>query len=409
MVQPQIFSHNDQFPPAIRGEEKETFAHHSVVNRLPEIGKRVLAENTFSAQIQVKLHQLIREIPRSRIRDLTDDYAPDYQEWQSYISPYLDRNWLQTPWFFAETYFYRRIMEAIDYFSPGAMQPVDPFANQKKQGLISSIEALKSVQQTIGEFSSDSHFQYLEFLLKASLWANQADLSLWPADLGSRQQSSDNQRKNENILVNDTQRVVDYLLDNASMNPRIDLILDNAGLELAFDLVLMDYLLEHGIAQEIHLHPKAHPTFVSDVTFNDIEQTLRYLSSSTSIPVRALAFRIQKAKTEQRLQVRIHNYWNSPLGGREMPIALKLDLSQSGLVISKGDANYRRWLGDRQWNFTHPFNDILYYFPTSLLALRTLKSEVAAGLSQEQIDHTRAVDHDWMINGRWGLIQYYAH
>jgi hypothetical protein len=43
--------------------------------------------------------------------------------------------------------------------------------------------------------------------------------------------------------------------------------------------------------------------------------------------------------------------------------------------------------------------------PAPLLALRAIKSEVAAGLTAEKIKETKAKDPDWLTNGRWGLIQ----
>jgi hypothetical protein len=81
-------------------------------------------------------------------------------------------------------------------------------------------------------------------------------------------------------------------------------------------------------------------------------------------------------------------------------------MARADLLISKGDANYRRLLGDRHWPFTIPFEEVMAYVPTRLLALRTLKAEVAAGLSQNQVDRLNETDPDWLVNGRWGLIQF---
>lgn len=38
-------------------------------------------------------------------------------------------------------------------------------------------------------------------------------------------------------------------------------------------------------------------------------------------------------------------------------------------------------------------------------ALRTLKSEVAAGLSSDQVARLEEEDPDWLVNGEWGVIQ----
>jgi hypothetical protein len=41
-----------------------------------------------------------------------------------------------------------------------------------------------------------------------------------------------------------------------------------------------------------------------------------------------------------------------------------------------------------------------------LVALRTLKSELASGLKPGQEEMTTQQDPDWLTNGRWGLIQW---
>jgi len=100
-------------------------------------------------------------------------------------------------------------------------------------------------------------------------------------------------------------------------------------------------------------------------------------------------------------------FWTSPYAFWEMPGSLYDDLSQSDLVIVKGDMNYRRLLGDLHWQFDTRFEDIVSYFPAPLLALRTLKSEVACGLKMEQIDMLKNKESDWLTNGKNGVIQFF--
>jgi hypothetical protein len=40
-----------------------------------------------------------------------------------------------------------------------------------------------------------------------------------------------------------------------------------------------------------------------------------------------------------------------------------------------------------------------------MVALRTLKSEVAAGIKSEVIQQVEKSDSSWLTNGQWGLIQ----
>ena len=77
------------------------------------------------------------------------------------------------------------------------------------------------------------------------------------------------------------------------------------------------------------------------------------------------------------------------------------------LAFVKGDANYRRLLGDRQWDYSAPFRDVVgCYFPCPVCALRTLKAEVGCGMAREQVERAMALDDEWMVNGRFGVVQF---
>jgi hypothetical protein len=90
----------------------------------------------------------------------------------------------------------------------------------------------------------------------------------------------------------------------------------------------------------------------------------------------------------------------------EMPPELREELqSSSALVFTKGDANYRRLLGDRDWALSAPFQKVCGYFPTALCALRTLKAEIGVGMEEGQTSHAASEDAKWMINGKFGVIQ----
>jgi hypothetical protein len=90
-----------------------------------------------------------------------------------------------------------------------------------------------------------------------------------------------------------------------------------------------------------------------------------------------------------------------------MPDGIRQELSESDLVVSKGDANYRRLSGDLDWPPTTPFQDVVRYFPTALLALRVLKAELALGLTSNQVQDLDIQDPDWRFNGNWAVIQFF--
>lgn len=397
-------------PEPLRGIDPDSFAHYTIVERLPDIIRRVLSENDFSPPIVQRLETLIEEIPFAQIRHLNDSEAPDASQWAQYIEPYLDFNWLQISWFLAETYFYRRILEATGYFRLGEGYQADPYTYQKQRGLETTRDAIAnlSIQLNTWAKQSDQTFDYLTSLLAIALWGNQADLSLWPAGQNEQPKHTDLQTSQSHILVNDTSDIVDYLAGQVDKSLRIDFIVDNAGFELVCDLALTDFFLSSTLASTVVLHLKYHPTFVSDATIKDVEQTIDFLVKNSQPDIKNFGQRLQAHLDINRLQLQDDLFWTSPLSFWEMPERVRQELARSNLLISKGDANYRRLLGDRHWPYTTPFADIVSYLPAPLVALRTFKSEVAAGLQPEQIKALEVEDSDWLTNGWRGVIQFVA-
>ncbi|MFB2834511.1 damage-control phosphatase ARMT1 family protein [Aerosakkonemataceae cyanobacterium BLCC-F167] len=395
-------------PTEIKGAEIGSFAHFTVCVRLPEIAQRVIAENDFPLSIEQNLQVLIAEIPNGKIRDLQDVDAPDLADWTGYIEPYKGNNWLEVPWYFAEAYFYRRILEATTYFQVGSWQNVDPYEKQKRLGLETTIDAIG----TLSEFGKSAIASATDIetkknafgqLLSADLWGNRVDLSLWPILEGgsSRVEST---REQSFILVDDTAIIAEKVVN--FQNLRIDFIVDNAGFELIGDLCLADYLLASNLAAVVHLHLKAHPIFVSDAMSKDVLYTIEFLAQATDVNVKELGLRLKDYIEQGRLICQENLFWTSPLAFWEMPELLYQELTKSSLIIVKGDANYRRTIGDRHWEYTTPYQSITSYFPAPFVALRTLKSEVAAGLSTEQLEQLPQQDAQWLTNGQWGVIQF---
>ena len=83
------------------------------------------------------------------------------------------------------------------------------------------------------------------------------------------------------------------------------------------------------------------------------------------------------------------------------------DLSTDSLVIFKGDLNYRKLVGDLNWETVTTFSDALKEFrPTKILSIRTAKADVMVGLESGQAETVTNQDPSWMITGQWGVLQY---
>ncbi|RCN37360.1 hypothetical protein ANCCAN_16752 [Ancylostoma caninum] len=83
------------------------------------------------------------------------------------------------------------------------------------------------------------------------------------------------------------------------------------------------------------------------------------------------------------------------------------ELTEASIIIFKGDLNYRKLVGDREWPYETPFKTALCGFlPAPVLAVRTLKAETVAGLPEDVAERMRnEPDRKWMITGDYGVAQ----
>jgi uncharacterized protein with ATP-grasp and redox domains len=396
-------------PLSLVGSEVGSFTEYTVTSRMPAIARRIITENNFSHSINSKLEQLAQDLLSGNLYLFNDDTGSDFTAWAKYLKPYIGQRWLDVPWFVVETYFYRLILAITNYFTPGEYQNIDPFTLQKQQGLEASFDSITTLCQQVNKWLDSSQQdaqpqeKALATLLNFALWGNRVDLSLWSAFEDDRSRF-DIQAQQAHILVDDAANVIDLI--SQTSEGRIDFVVDNAGFELLCDLCLVDFLLGNGLTQQIKLHLKPHPTFVSDAMIKDVDQTIDFLAASSNSDVTSFANRLRQYIELNRLVLSDDYFWTSPLPFWEIPESLKSDLGNANLIIIKGDANYRRLLGDRHWDFTTNIADIVCYLPAPMLALRTLKSEVVVGIEPEVITQVTQADSDWLTNGQWGVIQF---
>jgi Damage-control phosphatase ARMT1-like domain len=395
-------------PSSLVGSEVGSFTEFTVTQRMPNIARRVIAENKFPPNINQGLEKLASELPSGYLQLISNDTVADFPAWNHYLEPYKNQRWVDIPWFVAETYFYRLILEITNYFRPGESQGIDPFYLQKSQGLETTIESIIPLCAQVNKWLLDARNENnanetaLMALLYFALWGNRVDLSLWSAFESDRSRF-DIQNQEAHILVNDALKVTELLI--SCKGGRVDFVVDNAGFELICDLCLTDFLLGSGLINQVKLHLKPHPTFVSDAMIKDVLDTTEFLANYNHQEVASFGKRLQENIASGRLILCQDYFWTSPLAFWEIPESLKSELAAANLVVIKGDANYRRLLGDRHWDFSTNFADIVCYLPAPTVALRTLKSEVAAGIKLEVIQQVEKSDSSWLTNGQWGVIQ----
>lgn len=387
----------EELPPILLTSEPGSFAYNTLKVRVPKILRDTIEANEFPPDVLVRLEALYRELTSGLIRPLEED-RPDVPEWNRLSQPYFGHTWLDVPWYWAEAYFYRRLLEATGYFQPGAMHGFDPFATTKQREWAPEV-APAAVDRVLASLSEDPREQF-EQLLHASLWGNRTDLSyMVAAHLGATSGPGD---ERNNLLVDDSFMVLEHLVANEG--GKVGIITDNAGTELLMDVALADFLLRTDLASEVHMHLKPQPFYVSDAMIADLANGVDALIESGGQAAK-LGRRTDGHVAAGQLILETHPFYCLPLFYEEMPAGLQAALGGLNLVIVKGDANYRRLVGDRHWPPTSPFTELTAYFPAPVVALRTFKAELVVGLAPGQAEQAAAEDPNWLVNGKRGVIQ----
>lgn len=371
-----------------------------MLHRLPHILQDVRDQNAYPPEIQANLAALHLELSDGQVQPLVDDGA-DAAFWRQACSLWQERTWQQLPWFFAETYFYRRILDAVDYFHPGPWQWHDPFAVPKLQGLAQGITRITTLLQAV----PDVRVQYdaFRFWFFHSLWSNRSDFSNLLALAHAQNLSS---AGNDDLLVDDSLQVWNAF--QKGRVERLDIVCDNAGPELLTDLALADMILTQQLAGQVVLHVKAQPYYVSDAMIQDVDESVQSLQRSTEKAASFLGARLEEELQDGRLRCSDHPFWTTCLTLFQVPPDLLQDMSRAQLTLFKGDVNYRRLLDDRHWPPTIPLAQVPNQVPKDYVTLRTVKSELVCGLAIGQTEQMAQRDPEWLINGRWGLVQYVA-
>jgi uncharacterized protein with ATP-grasp and redox domains len=383
-------------PPPLMTSEPGSFARHTIVERKPVIIQRVIEDNTYPQDIIHRLEGFLDEIRNHQIMPLVE-VAPDRKEWNDELNRYQDKTWLDIPWFFAEAFFYRKLLEAVGYYQAGPWKGKNPFNKQKKKLMASDITRAEEEWEITEQADDKKAFEYF---LHASLWGNRADLSNITVKLKNTGKLASSEDR-DLLLINHTERVYDILSHRIN---KIDFINDNVGRELFFDLVLTDFLLEKKWVNEIVFHLKANPYFVSDAMPDDVYQTIDLLDESHNPVMKQFSARIKNYLKTNQLKLKTDPFWTSWHMFRKLPQNLRDEFKVSGLVILKGDANYRRILDDRHWDFITPMEQACGDFPRPFLLLRTLKAEIMVGMKPDQEEQIAKEDPLWLINGKRGLI-----
>jgi uncharacterized protein with ATP-grasp and redox domains len=461
-----------QLPEPMRSNIEGSWSYDTMSRRVvSDILKRIIEDNAEEllnptapqrSECFLQLNDLKSSLECGKtgyLRGLSDS-GPDLLIWDQILSNVSEdqRNWLDAPWVISEFYFYRRIAEAFRFFETG----YDMFVKQKANGLIEALPAIEEIAEKLPEILTAARLDRtivvdaLEVAIQTSLWGNKIDLSLWPA--GKAKPGGpingvlvDTINAGRQFILDDQTAEVVELLEKLTSNELknskrvIGIVVDNAGYELFSDLLLGHCLLELGVATSITYYTKGHPTFVSDATNSDALETIDFLQSSQNQPTANLATTFAEHVAKGQFVFDSDLFWCQPISFWDMPNYIQDKMEENILVFVKGDANYRRLLGEREWDLESPakvhiyhicmniyinirvcimcmcvciylyiyiyiyicmhMQEILSYWPVPVCALRTFKAEIGCGISALKQKEARNVDQKWLTSGKWGVVQ----
>ncbi|XP_066467396.1 damage-control phosphatase ARMT1 [Tiliqua scincoides] len=429
-------------PAPLSGKFTGSFAYDTLKDRLPTILTKVIDtlhrhKNEFFEEYGEKgieaekkaiayLSKLRNELQTDKPLIALNDNLFDTTLWNQHLEYHQSisnepPSWFQSPWLYTECYMYRRIHEALVLNPP--ISDFDVFKEEKINGFFESQQAiivlstyLQELLKNIADLGEKRLQEEFLKLLQVSLWGNKCDLSISGGKANS--QKSDPlqslQELKSFILVDHTEKIWS-LLSNKKKNAqitRIDIVLDNAGFELTADFILAEFLISSKLATEIHFHGKSIPWYVSDTTKQDFNWIIKQMQSSNHKWMSKCG-----ASWEGNLKKGVwvyndHFFWTSPHEYSSMDKVasdLYTELQKSNLIIFKGDLNYRKLTGDRKWEFTVPFHQALNNFhPAPLCSLRTLKCDIQVGLKPGQGEQFMTTEPEWMLIGKYGVIQFDA-
>jgi hypothetical protein len=378
-------------PPPLRTDGTNAFARYSMQVRVPRIARDLVERDaSLSRREREAVLELAGSIERDEPIPAPRTPAPDVEAWSAAHSEHAGETWLHSEWFHAELAFYREIALRTRFWETDR----DPFALAKDEE-IAGDRPWSRLAEALAMADGRPRDERIATLLDAGLWANRVDLSYAVGASRGRQ--------HDDLLVDDRAAALPLL---ARGGARVHLVADNTGAELALDLAVVDVVLEDPQAR-VTVHLKMQPVFVSDAMPRDLWHLVGRMSGREA-RAGAMAARLRSAFDEGRLELAPDPFWSGPRFLWQAPPHLVTTLSAASVVVLKGDANYRRLVGDALWAPDAPFAAAASCLPFPVLCLRTMKSDSILGLPAGLAEKLDATDREWRIDGRRGVAQAYV-
>jgi len=416
---------------------KDTFAYPTIKDRCPVILCKVIDHlhrernnigRELGSEAMEGLSKVVEELSKLRYEMQTNKHITALEDsvgnssvWNKYLEQQQEKetncSWFSSAWLWVECYMYRRITQAVQRTGVDQLQGLDYFRQQKEEGYHGSLLSMRQLGAwllpQLAKISPDSEQQTWATLVQVCLWGNKCDLSI---SAGSKAVATGDPvlalaHLQANILTDNTKEAWQCLMARGK-GATVDIVMDNSGFELFTDLCLADFLVSSGAADKVRMRVKDQPWFVSDTTPCDFTWTLNQLANGVDNkdPLLELSVRWKEYINTGIWTVQADSFWTLPHPFylmNEVDPKLYLELGDADLIIFKGDLNYRKLVGDLNWETTVSFETALQGFlPSSILSLRTAKADVMVGLDPGQAEEVTKQDDQWMVTGQWGVVQF---
>ncbi|GLG95983.1 Putative protein-glutamate O-methyltransferase [Gryllus bimaculatus] len=409
-------SEEDEIPPCDpRRKEKPKDVEWVVFGKKPAESEESLVDvddPRFDewCHVEKSLMQLKDEVQTNAWWQKLHDDLPDVQEWNKFLKERSRQDnvpklrWISTIWIYAECYLFRRIHQIFRLTE--SVKDYDPFRRMKIKSLLQLLDGMHMAAsdfyrvidpQNNPTIKNRDAPEYLKMFLSLSLWGNRTDLLKGGPTSPMTDFTGGNPlirvlTFSPSILVNEMDVVWQLLTSkDVGAEVRVDIVTDNAGFELFADFLLADFLVTYRLAATVHFHVK---------------------SRKKSVPLAKLAERWYDYLACGIFVLKADYFWTLPFDYNDMRCSmagapLYSDLIYSTLIIFKGDLNYRKLVGDINWDPLTPFKLALRSFrPTNIIAMRTYKSDVSCGVPEYAYLFYPGMPKSWMLTGKVALVQY---
>lgn len=352
-----------------------------------------------------------------------------FKEWKKSLEQYnggkISTFFINAPFIDVEHYFYYYILDKVNSqqtINEGNF--IDPFLDAKIASIKNDYcnESIKhkskikelldlgiQIKECIGDQrQKDSIIE----LLKLNLSANSTDLSqlFWE------------QFSSVTSIIDDGEVFWEEFVSDLHNVNRINVLVDNFGIEFLADIIMGYYfILKKGRDSSIEIvyHVNELPVFVSDVKRGDDQVLFKVLTEliKDNAQYKYLLEDINHFIQNGKIKFKSDFFWNMPSRYDTITQSkykksgylseVKSIFTGNDLLIIKGDLNYRRMVGDKNYNPQKKIEKFIKYISCPVLIIRSFKSNVTLlGKSYNNVVENKNIEQDWQSNGKYGVIQY---